>query len=143
MARMSEGKSKKAPLQRGDAPKAIKLPAQSKKNTRVLIEQNGSAPNLVSDELEPSKPSSLRSPQDHDGGQRGSVTDVRRPDDMYQDMNADGSNVSESDSAMHHRIKEHAFMLYQENGSQHGHDWADWFEAERQLTQGHRSSRDE
>lgn len=143
MARMSEGKRKKAPLQRGGAPKAIKLPTQSKKNTEVQAEQNGSASTFVSEEQEPFKPSSLRSPQDHDGGQRESVTDVRRPDDVYEDMNADDSNVSELDSAMHRRIREHAFMLYQESGSQHGHDWADWFEAERQVTQGHRSSRDE
>lgn len=37
------------------------------------------------------------------------------------------------DSAMHRRVAERAFMLFQESGCEHGNDWAHWFEAERQV----------
>lgn len=143
MAYMSEGKSKKTSLPKGGAPKTTKSPAQSKKNTRVLAEQNGSVSNSMSREQEPFRAASLRNPQDPDRGEREPVSDARGHKDVSEDMNTEGTNVSEPDFAMHHRIREHAYMLFQENGGQHGRDWADWFEAERQLTQEHQTSRDE
>jgi hypothetical protein len=30
-------------------------------------------------------------------------------------------------------IARRAYQLYVERGGQHGHDWADWFQAEREL----------
>ena len=44
-----------------------------------------------------------------------------------------GHQGREEDSAMHRRVAERAFILFQESGCQHGNDWAHWFEAERQI----------
>lgn len=44
-----------------------------------------------------------------------------------------GHHGSEDDSERHRRVAERAFMLFQENGCEHGNDWAHWFEAERQV----------
>lgn len=39
----------------------------------------------------------------------------------------------DADSAMHRRIAERAFILFQERGYEQGNDWAYWFEAEQQV----------
>jgi hypothetical protein len=44
-----------------------------------------------------------------------------------------GHQGREDDPAMHRRVAERAFILFQESGCQHGNDWAHWFEAERQI----------
>lgn len=44
-----------------------------------------------------------------------------------------GHQGREDDSERHRRVAERAFMLFQENGCEHGNDWAHWFEAERQI----------
>lgn len=46
---------------------------------------------------------------------------------------AENGHQGEDDSERHRRIAERAFMLFQENGCEHGNDWAHWFEAERQI----------
>jgi hypothetical protein len=35
----------------------------------------------------------------------------------------------------HEEIARRAYELYEERGSQHGRDWEDWFQAERELRQ--------
>ena len=56
------------------------------------------------------------------------------PEDTLSTPSPDnGHQGVEDDSAMHRRVAERAFMLFQENGCEHGNDWAHWFEAERQI----------
>lgn len=45
----------------------------------------------------------------------------------------ENGHQGEDDAERHRRIAERAFMLFQENGCEHGNDWAHWFEAERQI----------
>jgi hypothetical protein len=47
---------------------------------------------------------------------------------------SNGHQGGDDDSAMHRRVAERAFILYQEDGCKHGNDWFHWFEAERQIT---------
>ena len=35
----------------------------------------------------------------------------------------------------HEDIARRAYQLYEERGGEHGHDWQDWLEAERELRQ--------
>ena len=37
-------------------------------------------------------------------------------------------------------ICRHAYQLFQDRGGQHGHDLEDWFLAEAELREGHRTS---
>lgn len=39
----------------------------------------------------------------------------------------------EDDPTTHRRIAEQAFILFLENGCEHGNDWSHWFEAERLI----------
>ena len=56
------------------------------------------------------------------------------PEDTLSTASPDnGHHGIEDDSATHRRVAERAFMLFQENGCEHGNDWAHWFEAERQI----------
>jgi len=56
------------------------------------------------------------------------------PEDTLSTASPDnGQHGIEDDSATHRRVAERAFMLFQENGCEHGNDWAHWFEAERQI----------
>ncbi len=52
---------------------------------------------------------------------------------MFSASAANGHQDIEDDSATHRRIAERAYTLFQENGCEHGNDWSDWFEAERQI----------
>jgi hypothetical protein len=46
---------------------------------------------------------------------------------------ADSVKGSSQDSAVHHRIAQRAFLLYEESGFRHGNDLEHWLEAERQV----------
>ena len=48
-------------------------------------------------------------------------------------ITANGHQGIEDNSSTHRRIAERAYILFQENGCEHGNDWSDWFEAERQI----------
>lgn len=142
MARMSAGKSKKTTAQKGGVVKAAKLSGQSNKNARVPAEQNGSAPKYVASQEDLVEPVSMRESEE-DRLEGESISDTFSTSYVSEDMNAAGTKVSEPDSSLHHRIAEHAFLLFQENGCRHGRDLADWFEAEREISQKFRSSRDD
>jgi hypothetical protein len=36
----------------------------------------------------------------------------------------------------HEAVARRAYELYLQRGSEHGHDWQDWFQAERELQNG-------
>ena len=56
------------------------------------------------------------------------------PEDTLSTASPDNGHLGiEDDSTTHRRVAERAFMLFQENGCEHGNDWAHWFEAERQI----------
>jgi len=42
-----------------------------------------------------------------------------------------------STSLSHDEIAVRAYELWQSQGAPHGNDWGNWFEAQRQLLQGH------
>jgi DUF2934 family protein len=46
---------------------------------------------------------------------------------------ADSAKGSSQESAIHHRIAQRAFLLYEESGFRHGNDLEHWLEAERQV----------
>ena len=56
---------------------------------------------------------------------------TREPADSYV-LPAD-SMQSHQESALHHRVAERAFLLYEESGFRHGNDLEHWLEAERQV----------
>jgi hypothetical protein len=47
------------------------------------------------------------------------------------------AGIEDESAAMHRRIAERAFLLYQESSGEHGNDWAHWFEAEREIKDTH------
>ena len=55
------------------------------------------------------------------------------PEDTLSTASPDNGHHGVEEDSMHRRVAERAFMLFQENGCEHGNDWAHWFEAERQI----------
>jgi hypothetical protein len=45
----------------------------------------------------------------------------------------DSTNKSTRCQDLYSRIQHKAYELYEKRGHTHGNDWADWFEAERQV----------
>src|SRR5688572_14398932 len=45
----------------------------------------------------------------------------------------DQPNSIEGREATHDEIARRAYQLFEHRGSEHGHDWEDWFQAEREL----------
>jgi hypothetical protein len=47
------------------------------------------------------------------------------------------------DADQHGAIARRAFELYEQRGGQHGHDWDDWLQAEREIVeQGKKATRE-
>ncbi len=55
------------------------------------------------------------------------------PEDTLSTASPDNGHHGIEEDSTHRRVAERAFMLFQENGCEHGNDWAHWFEAERQI----------
>lgn len=58
---------------------------------------------------------------------RRRMTDLRRPADV-------NARVMQGDSAVDSdEVSRRAYELYQQRGGEHGQDWDDWFQAERET----------
>lgn len=137
MARARSDKSKSKPLDKSADKKKKMKTGQSDRAKAESIELARSEDSAQHHSLESAAKPKPRERQEQRRTEEPSA-DLEElnvlPEDTLSTASPDnGHHGIEDDSATHRRVAERAFMLFQENGCEHGNDWAHWFEAERQI----------
>ncbi|MFY4730707.1 DUF2934 domain-containing protein [Nitrospira sp. BLG_2] len=135
MARMPSEKNKKRASEKGEETKAAKSAGRSEKEARdpAVRKRIGPEFSAGSRKREAPQPLSPMRLHEDESREKDPVGDWHESQNLFQGMMSNGSGAVESDSATHRRIAERAFILFQENGCEHGNDWSHWFEAERLI----------
>lgn len=138
MARARSSKSQSKPLDKSvDRKKKMKTGRSDEANAEKTesIELAGSEDSAQHHSLEPAAPPTERTEQQRRQEPSADVEEMNiLSEDALSTASLDnGHHGIEDESATHRRVAERAFMLFQENGCEHGNDWAHWFEAERQI----------
>ena len=146
MARVRSDKSKNKPLDKpvgrpGDRKEKVRtgksnederVSSSDEPSGRVMSENSTQHPSL-----QPTTRSKKRQEQQRIEIEQEPSADFRESEKLSEQMfstsTANGHQDIEDDSATHRRIAERAYILFQEGGCEHGNDWSDWFEAERQI----------
>jgi hypothetical protein len=136
MARERSDKSKKTPLgKRLNEPKITTEQPDESVSTKAEASGRGIS------ETSAQRPASTAQPTKPNRSKKWveqqSPVDFREPEQSsaqtVSTSTPNGRQSIEDDSATRRRIAERAYILFQENGCEHGNDWFHWFEAERQI----------
>jgi hypothetical protein len=138
MARARSEKSKSKPLDKSVDKKKKMKTGQSDEAKAESIELARSEDSAQHHSLEPPTEPTERLERQRTQHTQEPPADLEElnilPEDTLSTASPDNGHLGiEDDSATHRRVAERAFMLFQENGCEHGNDWAHWFEAERQI----------
>lgn len=141
MARIRSDKGKSKPLHkpvdRKESKKEIIRPGQSDEGTPISAQPTGRG---MSENPASSQPAAKIKKRQVQQRVQAPSTDLGESEAVSSQAPfttittaANGYRSTEDDPATHRRIAERAYILFLENGCEHGNDWSHWFEAERLI----------